>query len=205
MLRNSSIIHSLMAWFENFGLAVTENVETLKLSLSVSCVTSIPQHYFLGKRTKLPVIKLRLSFNKRIKNYPSTSEIAKEIRFTLTHRHEKLNSLTWKRSWRMRTTRLLKIHASVAARCQYYGGSHKNKFEQVSSHGHQTSLPENTGAGASWVVHVQCPRVTCYFPAQWTPMSGGIRTKGVSVQWCPMFIGGGARRVPVWWGPVHHV
>ena len=29
-------------------------------------------------------------------------------------------------------------------------GSHKNKFEQVSSHGHQMSLAESTGAGASW-------------------------------------------------------
>ena len=37
------------------------------------------------------------------------------------------------------------------------GGSHKNKFEQVSSYGHQMSLVESTGAGASWRVHVQCP------------------------------------------------
>ena len=46
---------------------------------------------------------------------------------------------TRKRSSRMRTARLPTERAS-ATRCQYPGGPQVNKFEQVSSDGHQISL-----------------------------------------------------------------
>ena len=50
----------------------------------------------------------------------------------------------------MRTAHLPTVHASVAIRRQYWeGGGPMNKFEQISSHGHQMSLAGDGGGPTS--------------------------------------------------------
>ena len=68
-----------------------------------------------------------------------------------------------KHSSRMRTSRLPTVRASVGTRYQYYEGPYSkvpqvNKYEQVSSLGHQVSVPVGWGWAGGLFSGVPCPR-----------------------------------------------